>query len=190
MRSTVRSVQLFVTFFLKLIQNLPPSELQTIHLSFSLWSQSTSPLSSLYHRVCAKWGQLSYHLPSGLCAFGCSAQLSPSPLERYSILQTSAHNGSFNTFKIIVPEVKLYSTHSLNSTGLGHVINFWMWDTVLLLIESNISTPLLLAHTDLHPIQTPGSFHTYVIGVFHSTSHSTNIASKKIISTLKSDKFP
>lgn len=65
-----------------------------------------------------------------------------------------------------------------------------MRDTVLLLVESNLSTPLLLAHIDLYPIQTPGYFHTYVIGVFHSTSHSTNVASKKIISTLKSDKVP
>lgn len=176
----VRSVQLFVTFFLKLIQNLPPSELQTIHLSFLLWRQSKSPLPSLYRRLCSLWGQLSCHLSSVLCAFGCSAQIFLSPLERHSILQTSAHNGSFNTLKIIVPGVTLYSTHILNSTGLGPVINFWMWDTVLLLIESNISTPLLLAHMDLHPIQTPGSFHTYVIGVFHSTSHSTNIASKKL----------
>lgn len=36
----------------------------------------------------------------------------------------------------------------------------------------------------------PDLFHTYATGVFHSVSHSTNTAFKKIISTPKADRFP
>lgn len=67
-----------------------------------------------------------------------------SPPELRSISQTSAHCGLFKN----VSQVTLCSTHILSSTGLGPVINFWLWDTVLLLIDSNIRTPLSLAHVE------------------------------------------
>lgn len=86
----VRTVQLFIAFFLKFIQNLPPSELQIIHLSSLLWSQRTNPLPSPYHRICSIGAQLSTtHL--SLVPWASLSRFSSSPLELHSSSQTSAH---------------------------------------------------------------------------------------------------
>lgn len=46
------------------------------------------------------------------------------------------------------------------------------------------------SHGPRSQLKHPDLSHTYAIGVFHSVSHSTNTAFKKIISTPKADTFP
>lgn len=168
-------------------------QLHTVCLSSPLWSQEDKPpqLAASRHlqymgNSCPSTQKSVYHAEnhSAFChsLHGLSLPRQPLPTS-----QAPAGGSPFKT----CPESQGRCTRVLPST--------WHWPDDRLLNSGhcaliNVLQPprhaVVGSHGTRSQLKHPDLSHTYAIGVFHSVSHSTNIAFKKIISTPKADTFP